>query len=256
MKSPEGIQEFIEYKKSVEKERPLLTIEPRLITIDGVDGIGKSTIAKKFVEKLRKRFGEDKVVLVDITNFRGSPKQEKLGAIAKQENINDLRLDALYAAGVNRAYEEVIIPALEQDKIVVADRSEIDLLRYALEYSDKESIEKRKKYIQDGTITHRLWAGNRIFLESNPEDAWENLKYREHNSRYDPTSLEEVEANINAQHEAEKQIESLPYQGEMRIIREKVARIEDASKREEYFDELIEKLSSSISLSEAENGDE
>lgn len=256
MKSPEGIQEFIEYKQSVEKERPLLTIEPRLITVDGVDGAGKSTVTRKLAEKLRKRFGEDKVILVNITNFRGSPKQEKLGAITKQENINTLRLDALYVAGVNRAYEEVIIPALEQDKIVVADRSEIDLLRYALEYGDEESIEKRKKYIQDGTITHRLWAGNRIFLESNPEDVWENLKSRRNNSRYDPTSLEEVEANINAQHEAEKQIESLPYQGEMRIIREKVARIEDVAKREEYLDALAEKLSNSIGLQEMKNGDE
>ena len=38
MKSPEGIQKFIEYKRSVEKERPQLTAEPRLVTIDGVDG--------------------------------------------------------------------------------------------------------------------------------------------------------------------------------------------------------------------------
>lgn len=47
MRSPEGIQKFIEYKRSVEKERPFLTAEPNLITIDGIDGAGKSTIARK-----------------------------------------------------------------------------------------------------------------------------------------------------------------------------------------------------------------
>lgn len=78
MKSPEGIQKFIEYKQGVEKERPFLTGEQNLITIDGVDGVGKSSIARKFVEKLQERLGKDKAILVDITNLRGSPKQEKV----------------------------------------------------------------------------------------------------------------------------------------------------------------------------------
>lgn len=107
MKSPEGIQKFIEYKQGVEKERPFLTGEQNLITIDGVDGVGKSSIARKFVEKLQERLGKDKAILVDITNLRGSPKQEKLRYIAKQEVTAESRLDMLYAAGVNRAYEEI-----------------------------------------------------------------------------------------------------------------------------------------------------
>jgi thymidylate kinase len=85
MKSPEVIQKFIEYKRNVEKERPQLTAEPRLITIDGTDGAGKSTIARKFVEKLQKSFGKDRVLLVDITNLRGSPKQKILREIAEHK---------------------------------------------------------------------------------------------------------------------------------------------------------------------------
>ena len=57
MRLPEGIQKFIEYKRSVEKESPFLTAEPNLITIDGVDGTGESTIARKLAEKLQERFG-------------------------------------------------------------------------------------------------------------------------------------------------------------------------------------------------------
>jgi len=70
----------------------------------------------------------------------------------------------LYAAGVNREYEEIIIPALNEGKIVIVDLSKVDLLRYAIEHDNKTSIKKRKKYIQDGSITHRLLVGNRIFL--------------------------------------------------------------------------------------------
>lgn len=47
MEKPKSLNQFIEYKQSIEIERPILTIEPKLITIDGVDGSGKSIIAKK-----------------------------------------------------------------------------------------------------------------------------------------------------------------------------------------------------------------
>ncbi len=256
MKSPEGIQKFIEYKQSVEKEHPFLTAKQNLITIDGVDGAGKSTIARKLAEKLQEHFGKDKVVLVDITNLRGSPKQEKLRRITKQESVAESRLDMFYAAGVNRTYEEIIIPALNEGKIVVADRSEVDLLRYAIERGDETSIEKRKKYIQNGTITHRLWAGNRIFLETDPKDALENLRNREHNSQYDPASLEETKVSYKAQQEAEQYIESLPHTGETKIIKEKITRIESEVEREEYLNMLVEKLTADLHLSEKRNGDE
>lgn len=139
---------------------------------------------------------------------------------------------------------------MRDGKIVLVDRSEIDLLRYALWRGDKESAEKRSKYIQDGTVTHRLWAGNRIFLESDANDALENLKHREQKSSDDPASLEEVKANISAQKEAEKQIEDLSHQGKVKITREKIMRVEDESKRESYLNELAEKLSANLDLSE------
>ena len=172
--------------------------------------------------------------------------------ITKKENITGLRLENFYIAGVNRAYEEVIIPALREGKIVLVDRSEIDLLRYALWRGDKESAKKRGEYIKDGTATHRLWAGNRIFLESNANDALKNLENRDHKSLDDPTSLEEVKSNISAQKEAEKQIETLPHQGNIKITREKVVRIEDELEREKYLNDLAEKLFANLDLS-AEN---
>lgn len=250
MNSPESNKGFFEYKESIEKERYLLATEPRLITIDGVDGLGKSTIAKKLAKKLQERFGEDKVTLVNATKLSGSPKRERIGIRAKQENITLSRLETYYIAGVKNAYEEVIIPALRDGKIVIADRSEVDLLRYALWHDDKKSIEKRHEYIQNGTVTHGLWAGNRIFLESDANDTLENLKSREYKSPDDPVSLEDVKANINAQKEAERQIELLPHQGEIKITREKVVRVEDESEREKYLDKLVGDLSASLDLPE------
>ena len=250
-KATTTIKDF-EYKESVEKERPLLTAEPRLITIDGVDGLGKSTIAKKLANKLCERFGEEKIILASATKLIGSPKQDKLGVWAKRENISYSRLETIYIAGVNRAYEEVIIPALKDGKIVVVDRSEVDLLRYALWRNDEDSFKKRLKYIKDGTVTHHFLAGNRIFLESNANDVIKNLTNREHKSSSDPQSLEEVEANINAQKEAEKQMELLPYQGKVNVTREEIMRVENESLREIYLNEVVEKLFNSLDLSDAD----
>jgi len=53
------------------------------------------------------------------------------------------------------------------------------------------------------------------------------LKNREHKSQYDTASLEEIEISGKAQQEAEEYIESLPYIGEVKIIKERVTRIEN-----------------------------
>lgn len=252
-KNIDGLQKFIEYKRNVETERRLLTVDSHLITIDGVDGSGKSSIARKLVKKLQERFGENNVILADITNFRGSDKQERLGVLSKQGG--GCSLDMLYAAGVNRAYADVIVPALKRGAIVVVDRSEVDLLRYAIERSSQDLIKKRIVYIEDGTLTHRLWAGVRIFIESTPSDVLENLKQRKTNSCYDPTSFKEVEASINAQLESEKQVEALPHTGEVKILREQVIRVADESEREKYLDELVDKLFTIICSQKKKDGD-
>lgn len=133
------------------------------------------------------------------------------------------------------------------------------MLRYAIEHGDKTSIEKRKQYIQDGSITHRFWAGNRIFIDIDPKDAWENLRRRNRKSQYDPVSLEEMEMSAEAQQKAQEYIELLPHTGSINIIKEKVVRVEDKMKREDYLNSVVDKLINNLNLpksEEKENGDE
>jgi len=246
---PKNIQGFIEYKRSIERERPILTVEPRLITIDGIDGSGKTTIARKVFEELERRFGRGRVILVSITNLEGSKKQERLRRIIETYEINEDRLDRIYVAGVNRAYEEIIIPALKEGKIVIVDRSEIDLLRYALEKGDEGLIQQRERYIKEGTPTHRLWAGTRIFIKAEAEDILQNLSERKRLSRYDPRTLEEVKSRIAAQEEAEMRIMNMQHaSGDVKVVAKKNRRINNHKMREVYLDRLVDEIVNELEI--------
>lgn len=85
------------------------------VAIEGIDGVGKTAVAERLVEELRKR-GYD-VVLV---------KEPYVKAIKEYLYKHDVDPDAeayLFAADRIILQTEVVVPALRQGKIVVSDRS-------------------------------------------------------------------------------------------------------------------------------------
>jgi len=240
------IEQFIEYKKTVEKERPVLTVEPRLITVDGVDGAGKSLVAQKIFEELQKRYGEDTVV---FANKHIGPEQERVRELFSNKKLTTKKqLDDFYPIMINRMYKEVVIPAINARKIVIIDRSEIDLLRYAIEGGERGLVERRKKQIQDGTLTHRLWAGNRIFIEASTEDIEHNLSRRMQNWPSDPKTHDEIEKRINTEKEAEKEILLMSHEGQVNMIEKENKRQDDPKEREIYLEKLAEDIIEELKL--------
>jgi len=240
------IKKFIEYKRSVERERPILFVEPRIITIDGVDGAGKSSVAQKIFDGLQKRYGKGTVV---IANRLIGPEQKRLQKLINDKNLtNKKQIDNIYSAMINRIYKEVVIPAINTGKIVIIDRSEIDLLRYAIESGKKDLIEERKKQIQEGTLTHRLWAGNRIFLRMSTEDIEHNLSQRMQIWPSDPKTRDEIEKRKNMEKEAEKEIFSMLHKGQVNIIEKENKRQDDPAGREVYLEKLAEEIIKKLNL--------
>ncbi|OQX71732.1 hypothetical protein B6D52_00460 [Candidatus Parcubacteria bacterium 4484_255] len=240
------IKKFIEYKRSVERERPILFVEPRIITIDGVDGAGKSSVAQKIFDGLQKRYGKGTVV---IANRLIGPEQKRLQKLINDKNLtNKKQIDNIYSAMINRIYKEVVIPAINTGKIVIIDRSEIDLLRYAIESGKKDLIEERKKQIQEGTLTHRLWAGNRVFLRMSTEDIEHNLSQRMQIWPSDPKTRDEIEKRKNIEKEAEKEIFSMLYEGQVNIIEKENKRQDDPAGREVYLEKLAEEIIKKLNL--------
>lgn len=208
-----------------EIEKSLLIVKKAIISIDGVDGSGKSSISKILVQTLNER--QIKAVLVKF-NLGGSGEGEnRIKNILENKKPNENSISGLIAAGINRTYKERVLPLLNKGFVVVLDRSEIDLLRFAIEKGDKELLEKRTRYIKSGYLTHNLWAGNRVFVSANSEDVWENLQDRANFSKSDPVSLDEVKSRIEAEKVAEGLAEKIDVVGEVNFIRIENKRVRD-----------------------------
>lgn len=91
------------------------------ITFEGIEGCGKSTQAKRLVNRLR----ELAVPLVFTLEPGGTSVGQKIRRIlldSRNQHLSPLTELLLYAADRAQHVEEVIKPALEQDKWVLCDR--------------------------------------------------------------------------------------------------------------------------------------
>ncbi len=91
------------------------------ITFEGIEGCGKSTQAKRLVNRLK----ELAVPLVFTLEPGGTSVGQKIRGIlldSRNQHLSPLTELLLYAADRAQHVEEVIKPALEQDKWVLCDR--------------------------------------------------------------------------------------------------------------------------------------
>ena len=196
-------------RKNSPEIQSFLKIVPNIITIDGPDGTGKTTLSDFVYRFLAEKFGKDHVVLLEATNVRGSPSQERLRRLQKTVKSSWRRENQLYSAGVNRAYGDIVIPAIAKGQLVVIDRSEVDILRYAIQSKDETVIADRIRYLKSGILTRGYLAKNRVYVTSTREDIWANLNNRPNRSPYDPQTLEDVNQQLTSQETAEAYIQEI-----------------------------------------------
>lgn len=94
--------------------------EQLLISIEGIDGCGKSTLARNLDEELTKK----KYNLLLTKEPGGTELGETLRNIlhARKAPIADKAEYLLFAAARAQHFNKVVIPALEENKIVISDR--------------------------------------------------------------------------------------------------------------------------------------
>ena len=98
----------------------------QFITIEGIDGSGKSTFIPKIQKMIEERFGE--VVLTREPG--GTPFAEELREIILNKPMTKMTEVLLAFAARAEHLEELIIPALEKGKFVISDRFTDSTLAY------------------------------------------------------------------------------------------------------------------------------
>ena len=164
-----------------------------------------------------------------------------------EANSKDQQIDKGYIAGVNHGYETKVIPALKEGKIVVIAKSELSLVRFAIHEKNTEKMKRDKESIENGTTTHGVWAGNRIFISTSPEDTMKNIEGRESGMSFlDPKSVEEAREFTETQKEAETFIKSMKTDKPVNFVSIKNNRVEEGFK--EHVDEICKKIMDQINF--------
>jgi thymidylate kinase len=254
----ESIKKIQEFRESFEG----LRTNPRLISIDGPDGAGKTSLIKEVLEKLKEKNKKENKNLEDIIyvkyiDYTDTKSQKRIKELIHKENQKDEKdkdiekILKFWGTRLNRAYQDHIIPELKKGKTILLDRSEVDIVRGAIEWCSENTVNKFMKYLESGTLTGGVIAGNRIFVSGSPEESWKNLKNRVlvtgHSTHNDPKSLEEMENRIKNEKKAEEIISKIRTKNEQsNIIKISNPRIENETEREvqikKIAQEIIEKL--------------
>lgn len=109
------------------------------IALEGLDGAGKSTVVKDVVSFLKKN-NCDTVQTREVggTKFADSVRALLLADVS--ESVSDTALALLVSAARRDHVETVIIPALNQGKVVVSDRFSCSTLMYQRKAHDIDRI--------------------------------------------------------------------------------------------------------------------
>ncbi|MCD6312844.1 MAG: dTMP kinase [Thaumarchaeota archaeon] len=153
-----------------------------LIALEGVDGAGKTTVAKKIVRWLRKR-GLKARYTCEPT---GGPYGKLLRRLAFEKGV-DPRIEALLFAA-DRLYHlrNIVEPLLSEGFIVVSDRYLHSSLAYqSVATGDQRWVEEVNKFARKPDLG--------IFLDVVPAEGLKRLKGRRRRTRFeDEIFLERV----------------------------------------------------------------
>lgn len=122
----------------------------KFVVLEGVDGSGKSTIIKEIAKQLT----EDGFDVLTIREPGSTLVGEEIRNILlyNKESLTDRTISLLFAAARNQLLETVIIPAIEQGKIVLCDRfllSSIVYQSYGLGIDREEILELNRFALRD-----------------------------------------------------------------------------------------------------------
>lgn len=216
-------------------------VEPNLITIDAPDGSGKGTIAKHLTKKLKEKYGNNNVLLISPTRFDESDSAKKFGIkVAEIKNLKNSsrKHNSCYMAALAHNYRDVISQKLTDGKIIIADSSEIRSLAFISDIGKEEAVSSTIRWIKSGRATNKIISGNRLLLNTSPEDCLANIKTRGKCDYGDPTNINEAVKRQNCYYQAINLIKNLETDSPVNWVEVQNDRYTDNS-IDEHINQLI-----------------
>ncbi len=201
------------------------------ITIEGNDGSGKSTV----IEGLKKVFKERGIDTVFTREPGGSVIAEKIRQIIldpANTAMDDKTEALLYAASRRQHLTETVIPALEQDKLVICDRFIDSSLAYQ---GHARGIGIEEVYNMNMFATSGMLPNLTLYILVSPEVGL-SRKTRQ-------KELDRLELEANSFHET-------VYQGYLKIAKmfpERVVLINGEASKEEVLKQTLEVIDKYLS---------
>ena len=155
----------------------------KFIAIEGCDGTGKTTLAKRLRDRLSKKHG------VILTN---EPAGTPLGAMVKNVLKSNLTQEAellLLSAARSQHVHHVILPALRAGKIVISDRFADSTRAYQGTNKFTEDLIRRTTYGVKPSLTIVIHGDERVIRERSVKlvprfDSADLSRYRKVQSRF------------------------------------------------------------------------
>lgn len=150
-----------------------------IISVEGIDGSGKSTQIKYIEKRLKEKYNKDVIITREPG---GTPLAEKLRNLVLSTDEENLSADAealMFSAARKIHLDNLIIPSLNEGKIVISDRFSDSMFAYQCAHgADYDRIKK----INDWTLNGFKADYTFLFFVS-PEVAKERLVKRKGNDK-------------------------------------------------------------------------
>ena len=152
-----------------------------ILCLEGPDGVGKTTIAKALVEKIKKHYNRDCIYLKDPGSTESGEKIRSL-IFELGQDVDSLTQLCLFSAARVELFMKLILPYIKEGKIIILDRLILSSMVYQGNISVclkifNEILSKIKSEVNIEMTT--------LYLTADKEIIQKRLNSRKDNNSYD-----------------------------------------------------------------------
>lgn len=183
-----------------------------LISVDGPDGCGKSSIASHLSACLKSHWPNRGAQVIKPSYFESSTAANRIGQeLAACQGLvpGTLAHNKYFLRAMRENYLSVVLPALMAGQVVVLDSSEIRALAFVIDRDEPEVIMQTQSWLLSERLTAGIYPQLRLMLWADAADLQQNLRTKRALDSGDPNTLMEINRRIDSYATARSYIEAI-----------------------------------------------